>query len=45
LIILIKPQKERDIIGFDEKTNRLLYFANEADLEDSVKLKPSIIQK
>ncbi len=37
--------EERDIIGLDEETNRVLYFNSQEDVEDEIELKTSILQK
>ncbi len=39
-----KYAPERDIVGMDTETNRLLYFGAEADIED-IQLKTSVLKK
>lgn len=40
-----KPVEERDFIGVDGSGKRLLYMSNEADMEEELVMKKSILQK
>ena len=36
---------EKDFFGFDEKGERILYLTSEADVEESVEIKKSLLRK
>uniref|UniRef100_A0A4W3ITC3 Translation initiation factor eIF2B subunit gamma n=1 Tax=Callorhinchus milii TaxID=7868 RepID=A0A4W3ITC3_CALMI len=40
-----KPAEQRDFIGVDDTGKRLLFMANEADLDDELVIRKSILQK
>lgn len=45
LFLFISPAEQRDFVGVDETGTRLLFMANEADLEDGLSIRNSIMRK
>lgn len=45
LFLFIFPAEQRDFVGVDETGTRLLFMANEADLEDGLSIRNSIMRK
>lgn len=39
------PAEQRDFVGVDQSGKRLLFMANEADLEDGLSIRNSIMRK
>lgn len=45
VFLFIFPAEQRDFVGVDETGTRLLFMANEADLEDGLSIRNSIMRK
>lgn len=44
-IVYVSPAEQRDFVGVDQSGKRLLFMANEADLEDGLTVRKSIMRK
>lgn len=45
LFCFFLPAEQRDFVGVDQSGKRLLFMANEADLEDGLSIRNSIMRK
>lgn len=45
IFLFVFPAEQRDFVGVDETGTRLLFMANEADLEDGLSIRNSIMRK
>lgn len=45
MIFFFSPAEQRDFVGVDQSGERLLFMANEADLEDGLSIRNSIMRK
>lgn len=43
--VFLPPGEQRDFVGVDQSGKRLLFMANEADLEDGLSIRKSIMRK
>lgn len=43
--VIFPPAEQRDFVGVDQSGQRLLFMANEADLEDGLSVRKSIMRK
>lgn len=44
-VCFFSPAEQRDFVGVDQSGKRLLFMANEADLEDGLSIRKSIVRK